>query len=70
LTAAGAAPAIAFPWRDAMAFGFGALRLSSHDFWRLSPRELAAAMRAWRGEETPMLRRDDLTALLARYPDA
>ncbi len=29
-----------------MAFGFGRLRLSSRAFWRLTPRELAAALMA------------------------
>ncbi len=51
-----------------MAFGFGALRLSSHDFWRLTPRELAAAMRSFHGEDAPPIRRDELSALIARYP--
>ncbi len=32
-----------FPWRQAMAFGFGRLRLSSAAFWAMTPRELAAA---------------------------
>ncbi len=27
-----------------MAFGFGRLRLSSRDFWAMTPRELAAAV--------------------------
>lgn len=32
-----------FPWDGAMAFGFGILRLAPDAFWRLTPRELAAA---------------------------
>jgi uncharacterized phage protein (TIGR02216 family) len=57
-----------FPWAEAMAFGFGVLRLSSDEFWRLTPRELAAAVRALRGESMP-LSRDVLDELIARFPD-
>ncbi|MGE0339009.1 MAG: rcc01693 family protein [Xanthobacteraceae bacterium] len=57
-----------FPWSEAMAFGFGVLRLSSDEFWRLTPRELAAAVRALRGESMP-LSRDVLDELIARFPD-
>ena len=32
-----------FPWREAMQVGFGVMRLSSREFWGLTPRELAAA---------------------------
>lgn len=52
-----------------MAFGFGVLRLSSHEFWSLSPRELAAAARGVFGEPSSPLRRDELSALIALYPD-
>jgi uncharacterized phage protein (TIGR02216 family) len=51
-----------------MAFGFGVLRLSSRDFWRLTPRELAGAVRALHGEPAP-LSRDALHELIARFPD-
>jgi uncharacterized phage protein (TIGR02216 family) len=57
-----------FPWREAMAFGFGVLRLSSDEFWRLTPRELAAAVRAIGGESMP-LSRDTLDKLIERFPD-
>ncbi len=40
-----------FPWEAAMRFGFGVLHLSSEAFWRLTPRELAAAFRAVAGEQ-------------------
>ncbi len=56
-----------FPWAEAMAFGLGRLRLAPRDFWAMTPRELAAAMRAFAGE-TP-LQRDGLEALMARFPD-
>lgn len=51
-----------------MAFGFGVLRLSSREFWTLTPRELAAAVRALFGEAAPVSR-TALNELLARFPD-
>ena len=59
----------AFPWAEAMAFGLGHLRLSSHDFWRLTPRELAAAIGAVTGPVRSPLDRAGLAALMARFPD-
>ena len=41
----------AFPWREAMRFGFGVMRLSSREFWGLTPRELAAAFEAISGTD-------------------
>ncbi|MFC6494199.1 rcc01693 family protein [Ancylobacter dichloromethanicus] len=58
-----------FPWGEAMALGFGRLRLSSHAFWRLTPRELAAALRAFAGPARAPLDRTGLGALMARFPD-
>ena len=57
-----------FPWKEAMAFGFGVLRLSSREFWDLTPRELASALRAVSGEGLP-LTRSTLNELIARFPD-
>jgi uncharacterized phage protein (TIGR02216 family) len=59
----------AFPWAEAMAFGLGHLRLSSDDFWRLTPRELAAAIGAVAGPVPARLDRAGLNALMARFPD-
>ncbi len=59
-----------FPWQQAMGFGFGVLRLSSDAFWRMTPRELAQAVRAIRGPAATPLARDELDDLLARFPDA
>ncbi len=56
-----------FPWDEAMGFGFGVLRLSPEAFWKMTPRELAAAIRAVRGP--PPLERDALNELMMRYPD-
>ncbi|WP_280178111.1 rcc01693 family protein [Starkeya nomas] len=59
----------AFPWEAAMAFGFGRLRLSSEAFWRLTPRELAAAIGRETGPAHAPLDRASLAALMARFPD-
>ena len=32
-----------FPWEEAMRFGFGVMKLSSKEFWGLTPRELSGA---------------------------
>lgn len=58
-----------FPWAAAMAFGFGRLGLSSDDFWRLTPRELAAAIEGRFGTTATPMARETLAALIARYPD-
>ena len=57
-----------FPWDEAIGFGIGVLGLSSADFWNLTPRELALAMRA-ANRRGPVLSRADLTQLMTRYPD-
>ena len=51
-----------FPWSDAMRLGFGVLRLSSQEFWGLTPRELAAAF----GGERARTRRAGPRATLGR----
>jgi uncharacterized phage protein (TIGR02216 family) len=62
-----------FPWRRAMAVGFGALRLSPESFWRMTPRELAAAIEGALGDmsndASASLARDAFEALRARFPD-
>ena len=57
-----------FPWKQAIGFGFGVLRLSSEQFWRMTPRELAYAIEAVTGCSMP-LDRNGLTTLMKRYPD-
>lgn len=52
-----------------MALGFGRLRLSSRAFWALTPRELAAALRAFSGPARAPLDQAGLAALMARFPD-
>jgi uncharacterized phage protein (TIGR02216 family) len=54
-----------------MEAGLGTLRLAPSVFWAMTPRELDAALRGAFGfaaQEAPM-RRDDLTALMAAFPD-
>ena len=59
-----------FPWKRAMGFGLGVLRLSPAAFWRMTPRELAAAMEAVLGLPEAALDRASFAALRARFPDA
>lgn len=59
-----------FPFAEAMRFGFGVLRLSSREFWGLTPRELAAAFEAHAGLTRPRPpSRDELDALIETHPD-
>jgi uncharacterized phage protein (TIGR02216 family) len=58
-----------FPWDEAMAFGFGVLRLSPEAFWRMTPRELAHAVAGVRGRGTAPLARGELDELIKRFPD-
>lgn len=57
-----------FPWKQAIGFGLGVLKLPPEQFWRMTPRELAYAIEAATGRTAP-LGRDGLTALMKRYPD-
>jgi uncharacterized phage protein (TIGR02216 family) len=52
-----------------MAIGFGVLRLSSRDFWALTPRELAAAIAGLAGLAAPPMSRARLEELAKRFPD-
>lgn len=52
-----------------MRFGLGVLRLPPKAFWQMTPRELASAWGAVIGERNAPLGRDDLNALMERYPD-
>ncbi|WP_137151381.1 rcc01693 family protein [Devosia sp. FKR38] len=58
-----------FPWSDAMRFGLGVLRLPPEQFWRMTPRELAAAWGALMGVRAGPLERRDLDGLMERFPD-
>ena len=58
-----------FPWKDAIGFGLGVLRLPPETFWRMTPRELAAAIEAVRGRTLAPPSRGHLDELMRRYPD-
>jgi uncharacterized phage protein (TIGR02216 family) len=53
-----------------MGFALGVLRLSPDEFWRMTPRELAAAMEALFGTRETALDAASFAALRARFPDA
>lgn len=57
-----------FPWKEAMAFGFGVLRLSPQEFWAMTPRELAYAIEAISGCSAP-LDRKTFSELMRKFPD-
>lgn len=57
-----------FPWREAIGFGLGVLRLAPDAFWRMTPRELAYAIEAASGRSAP-LDRATLAQLMTSYPD-
>jgi len=52
-----------------MGAGFGLLRLAPDAFWRMTPRELAAAVSALLPPAPDHLSRPDLSALMKRFPD-
>lgn len=58
-----------FPWHAAIGFGLGVLKLPPETFWRMTPRELALAIRALRRPEVEPIPREALDALAARFPD-
>jgi uncharacterized phage protein (TIGR02216 family) len=58
-----------FPWRDAIGFGLGVLRLPPDHFWRMTPRELALAIEAVTGRGGAPLAHASLMQLMKRYPD-
>jgi uncharacterized phage protein (TIGR02216 family) len=58
-----------FPWDEAMALGLGVLRWSPADFWRATPRELAAAVDGLTGGAPEPARRADLQRLMEAFPD-
>jgi uncharacterized phage protein (TIGR02216 family) len=52
-----------------MGFGFGVLRLSPEAFWRMTPRELGAAIAALAPPRAAPLARATFDALMQRFPD-
>jgi uncharacterized phage protein (TIGR02216 family) len=53
-----------------MGFGLGALKLSPAAFWAMTPREMAAAIRAVLPDAAGGFGKTRLEALMRRYPDA
>jgi len=53
-----------------MGFGLGTLRLPPDAFWRMTPRELAAAIDAIMPRRAAPLARGAFDALMRRFPDA
>ena len=58
-----------FPWRAMMAVGFGRLGLASHDFWAMTPREFAAALRPYGTGGGTAPDRAALARMMALFPD-
>lgn len=58
-----------FPWQEAMGFAFARLNLSPADFWSMTPRELAAAIRTVLGDRPVAPDRHALSALMDAFPD-
>jgi uncharacterized phage protein (TIGR02216 family) len=58
-----------FPWREAIGFGLGVLRLAPEQFWSMTPRELAYAIEAATGRGGAPLPRAALDQLMKRFPD-
>jgi len=59
-----------FPWGEAMRLGLGVLRLPPDAFWRMTPRELAAAASALGGARAGTApNRGQFEALSRRFPD-
>lgn len=58
-----------FPWGEAMQLGFGRLRLSSRQFWSMTPRELAAAAGAFAIQQPSAPDRKRLDDMLMKFPD-
>lgn len=60
-----------FPWDDVMAFGLGVLGLAPEVFWKMTPAELAAAVRGRQGvARSGPPARADLETMMQRFPDS
>ncbi len=58
-----------FPFNEAMQFGFGILRLSSKEFWAMTPLELAAAHRAFAPDKAAPIDKKTFDNLMSKFPD-
>jgi len=57
-----------FPWKQAIGFGLGVLRLSPQQFWSMTPRELGYAIEAVTGRVAAP-NRSTIAQLMQKYPD-
>jgi uncharacterized phage protein (TIGR02216 family) len=58
-----------FPWARAIGVGIGVLKISPREFWAMTPRELACALRELGfGADAPP-DRSVFAQLMKRYPD-
>jgi uncharacterized phage protein (TIGR02216 family) len=58
-----------FPWPQVLAIGLGVLRLPPEQFWHMTPREFAAAVRGLYGAPLAPIDRASFEALVRRFPD-
>lgn len=58
-----------FPWDRLMEIGLGVMRLPPERFWQMTLPEISAAARALNPQAARGIGRDELGALMARYPD-
>jgi uncharacterized phage protein (TIGR02216 family) len=58
-----------FPWGQMMQLGLGLLRLSPTEFWRSTPREIAAALGSPPKPTDERALRQNLDAMMREYPD-
>lgn len=58
-----------FPWDAALQFGFGILNLAPRDFWKMTPLELNAAMRAHGVFSAKPILRSELQSMMSKFPD-
>lgn len=57
------------PWDEAMAIGFGLLRLSPAAFWAMTPREFERAVSVFVPPGQTVPARPMLAALMQDFPD-
>lgn len=57
-----------FPWKQAIGFALGVLRLSPQQFWSMTPRELSYAIEAATGRGAT-IDRGAFTKLMKEFPD-
>lgn len=59
-----------FPWEAIMTFGLGTLKLPPDAFWRSTPLEISAALKAFSNAESAPPSRKQFEEMMARFPDS